>query len=131
MGRSTRVADGGGGTIIATAEMTAPPERVFRALTTDEVERWWGSPDFYRQTDWTADLRVCGQWSVTVRFPDGNTSGGSGEFVEIDEPRKIVMTRKFERHPLQGTRETTITYRLDPTPRTRLAGRLPETQRLG
>ncbi len=24
------------------------------------------------------------------------------------------MTRKFEKHPLQGTRETTITYRLDP-----------------
>jgi uncharacterized protein YndB with AHSA1/START domain len=110
------VADGGGGTIIATAEITAPPERVFRALTTDEVERWWGSPDFYFQTDWTADLRVCGQWNVTVRFPDGNTNGGSGEFVEIDEPRKLVMTRKFEKHPLLGTRETTITYRLDPAP---------------
>jgi hypothetical protein len=24
------------------------------------------------------------------------------------------MTRKFEKHPLLGTRETTITYRLDP-----------------
>ena len=108
------VADGGGGTIIATAAVPAPPERVFRALTTNDVERWWGHPDFYRQTDWKADLRVRGQWSVTVRFVDGSTNGGSGEFAEIDAPRKLVMTRKFEKHPLQDTRETTITYRLDP-----------------
>lgn len=110
------VADGGGGTIIATAEVAAPPERVFRALTTDEVERWWGHPDFYRMTEWNADFRVCGQWSVMVHFPDGNTNGGAGEFAEIEAPRKIVMTRKFEDHPLLGTRETTITYRLEPIP---------------
>jgi uncharacterized protein YndB with AHSA1/START domain len=55
------VVDGGGGTIIATAEVAAAPERVFRAFTTHEVERWWGHADFYRQTDWKADLRVCGQ----------------------------------------------------------------------
>jgi hypothetical protein len=42
----------------------APPERVFRALTTDEVERWWGHPDYYRSTDWKVDLRVQGQWSA-------------------------------------------------------------------
>jgi uncharacterized protein YndB with AHSA1/START domain len=112
MGRA--VADGGGGTIIATAEVAAPPERVFRALPTNEVERWWGHPDFYRQTEWTADLRVCGQWSVTGVFADGNINHGSGEFAEIDVPRKLVMRRRFEKHPLQGTRETTITDRLDP-----------------
>lgn len=110
------VADGGGGTIIATADVDAPPERVFRALTTDEVERWWGHPDYYRQTDWKADLRVQGRWSVAVRFTDGSTNGGSGEFAELDAPRKIVMTRRFENHPLQDARETTITYRLDPIP---------------
>jgi uncharacterized protein YndB with AHSA1/START domain len=98
-----------GGTIIATAEIATPPERIFQALTTNEVERWWGHPDFYRQTGWKADLRVRGQWSVTVRFADGTTNGGSGEFAEIDAPRKIVMTRRFENHPLLGMRETTIT----------------------
>jgi uncharacterized protein YndB with AHSA1/START domain len=107
------VADGGGGTIIATVEVAAPAEQVFRALTTNEVERWWGHPEFYRMAEWTADLRVCGQWSVRVLFADGNVNGGSGEFAEIDEPRKIVMTRKFAKHPLLGERETTITYRLD------------------
>ena len=108
------VVDVGRGAILATAEFDASPERIFRALITDEVERWWGHPDFYRQTDWKADLRVCGQWSVNVRFVDGSTNGGSGEFAEIDAPRQLLMTRRFEKHPLQGTRETTITYRLDP-----------------
>jgi hypothetical protein len=42
--------------IIATAEVAASPERTFRVLTTNEVERWWGHPDFYHQTGWTADL---------------------------------------------------------------------------
>ncbi len=39
-----------------------------------------------------------------------------GEFCEIEFPDKIVMTRKFDRHPFQGPRETTITYRLEPSP---------------
>lgn len=108
------VVDAGTGTIIATAEVPALPERVFQALTTREVERWWGHPDFYRQTGWSADLRVQGQWGVTVVFKDGSSNVGVGEFAEIDPPRKLVMTRRFEKHPLQGTRETTITYRLDP-----------------
>jgi len=107
------VADGGGGTIVATAEVATPPERVFQAFTSNDVEKWWGHPDFYRMTDWQADLRVCGGWSVVVRFADGSTNGGSGEFAEIEAPRKLVMTRKFEKHPLLGTRETTITYRFE------------------
>jgi len=47
-----------GETIMASAEIVAPPERVFHALITDEVERWWGSCESYRMVDWTADLRV-------------------------------------------------------------------------
>lgn len=109
------VADGGGGTIIATAEVEAPPERVSQLFTANEVERWWGHRDYYRWTDWKADLRVQGQWSVTVCLNDGSTNAGWGEFVEIEVPRKLVMTRIFKQHPLQGKRETTITYRLDPT----------------
>ncbi len=34
------VADGIGGVIIAVADIDAVPERVFRALTNDEVEKW-------------------------------------------------------------------------------------------
>jgi len=60
--RSPRAAvDTGRGTIIATAEMDAPPERVFRALTTKEVERCWGHPEFYHQKNWKGDFRRTGR----------------------------------------------------------------------
>jgi uncharacterized protein YndB with AHSA1/START domain len=108
------VADGVAGVVIAVADIDAQPERVFRALTTNEAERWWGHADFYRMERWTADLRVCGPWSVTVRFPDGNVVHADGEFAALEEPRSIVMTRRFDKHPLLGTRETTIAYRLEP-----------------
>lgn len=35
----------------ATAEVPAPPERVFRALITNEVERWWATPISTAQSD--------------------------------------------------------------------------------
>ena len=62
---------------------------------------------------------------MKVVLVDGNTNMGSGEFAEIDAPRKLVMTRRFEKHPLQGTHETTITYRLDPLPNGSVTVRIP------
>lgn len=108
------VADGGGGTIIAVADVLATPERVFDLFTTKEVERWWRDPGHSHWEDWKADLRVQGQWSVTVYLNDGGSNAGWGEFVEIEAPHKLVMTRVFKQHPLQGKRETTITYRFTP-----------------
>jgi hypothetical protein len=34
-----------GDTILATGHVAMPPERVFNALTTHEVEHWWGASD--------------------------------------------------------------------------------------
>ena len=39
------VADLMEGTILATVEIGAPIEKVFRALTSDEITQWWGSPE--------------------------------------------------------------------------------------
>jgi uncharacterized protein YndB with AHSA1/START domain len=104
-----------GETILATVDIAAPPERVFRALTTEETERWWGSPSVYRVTDWKADVRVGGLWSLIVRLPDGSVLPASGRFLEIDTPSKIVQTRKYDWDcPVLGRRDTIVTYRLDP-----------------
>jgi uncharacterized protein YndB with AHSA1/START domain len=104
-----------GETILATADLAAPPDRVFTALNTDEVETWWGSPDTYRMTAWKADLRVGGRWSAVVVMADGARCPASGVFLEIDAPSKIVLTRRYDwDYPLLGWRDTTVTYRLDP-----------------
>jgi uncharacterized protein YndB with AHSA1/START domain len=104
-----------GDIILATMDLSMPPGRVYDALITDEVEVWWGSPEIYRMTNWKADLRVGGKWTVGVKLNDGNTLPASGTFIELDKPRKIVHTRRYDwDHPLLGRRETVVTYRLDP-----------------
>jgi uncharacterized protein YndB with AHSA1/START domain len=104
-----------GETIMASADIGAAPERVFRALVTKEVEQWWGSADTYRMVDWSADLRVGGCWAVIVRTADGTDRPASGEFLEIEAPRRIVQTRAYEwDHPTLGRRQTTVAYLLEP-----------------
>ncbi|MEP6677333.1 MAG: SRPBCC domain-containing protein [Ferruginibacter sp.] len=109
------VADGIGGMILATAEVNGTPEQVFNALITNEIENWWKYSGIYYQKDWKADVHACGQWSVTVQLNDGNQVHGFGEFCEVSFPDKIVMTRRFSAHPFLGDRETTITYRFQPS----------------
>jgi quinol monooxygenase YgiN/uncharacterized protein YndB with AHSA1/START domain len=83
-------------------------------MTTVEMEQWWGSPDVYRITDWNADFRVGGRWSLLVRLPDGNAMPASGTFIEIDAPRKLKLTRRYDwPHPTLGSAETSVTYQLD------------------
>ena len=107
-----------GETIMASAEIEAPPERIFRALVGKEVEQWWGSADSYRMIDWSADLRVGGRWTVTARGADGRDMPASGEFVEIEAPRRIVQTRAYAwDHPTLGRRQTTLAWLLQPTAR--------------
>lgn len=104
-----------GDTVLATIDVPATPERVFRALNTTETERWWGEAGVYRQTDWTSEVRVGGRWHVITRMADGSSHPSGGEFLEVDAPRKVVITRIYEfDFPLLGRRATRVTYLCDP-----------------
>jgi len=109
--KARAVADLTEGTIVATVEIEAPPERVFRALTTDEIKQWWGSPELYRVTAWTGDPRAGGQWRSVGLGADGAEFSVEGEFVEVVPPRKLVQTWKA---PWDGNNVTRITMRLEP-----------------
>src|SRR5260370_13385723 len=89
------VADGVAGMLLASAEVSESPDQVFRALTTNEVERWWTIPGVYHLKDWKADLRAQGRWSVTVELNDGKQLNEWGAFCKADVTDKIVMTRRF------------------------------------
>jgi uncharacterized protein YndB with AHSA1/START domain len=106
------IADIGEGAILAIVDVAAPPDRVFRAITTpEEIVRWWGSDEAYRTTGWTQELRVGGPWRAEGRGADDSAFSVEGEFVEIDPPRRLVHTWKA---PWDGGHVTTVTYRLDP-----------------
>jgi uncharacterized protein YndB with AHSA1/START domain len=107
--------DGVAGIILANAEVFGTPDQVFRALMTNEVEKWWTIPGVYHLKDWNADLRIQGPWSVTVELHDGRQLNEWGEFCALEIVNNIVMTRRFGANPLIGERETTLTYRFEPS----------------
>ncbi len=106
------VADLSDGVVLATVEIEAPPERVFRALTDpNEVVAWWGSAETYRTEEWSADVRVGGRWQGRGRSADGKPYSVGGEFVEVDPPRRLVQTWNYD---WEGGQSTVLAYKLEP-----------------
>lgn len=102
-----------GGVVKAEIEITAPPERVFKALTNAaELAAWWGAHGMYHTTEWQIDLRPGGKWSTVAINADGSRSTVGGEYLEIDPPRLLVHTW---RPSWDDFMETTIRYDLQPT----------------
>jgi uncharacterized protein YndB with AHSA1/START domain len=80
------------GTVSGYVDIAAPPERVFRALSTDEMAKWWGQDGMYRTHDYEIDLRPGGKWSCKATSPDGNTMIVRGEYITVDPPRILEYT---------------------------------------
>jgi uncharacterized protein YndB with AHSA1/START domain len=90
--RARSVADLAEGAILATVEIAAPPERVFRALASKEIVEWWGADGVYRTTEWTGDVRAGGKWRCVGMGADGHTFAVEGEYREVEEPHRLVYT---------------------------------------
>lgn len=75
----------------------APRERVFDAWTEPErIEQWWG-PEGFTSTVHEMDVRLGGAFRIDMHAPDGTVYPDSGEFHEVVEPERLVMTsRAFE-----------------------------------
>jgi uncharacterized protein YndB with AHSA1/START domain len=108
--KATAIADVTEGVVLARVDIAATPERVFRALTTEELTRWWGADDMYRTTAFSMDLRPGGRWRSEGKGADGHAFHVEGEVVEVDPPRRLVQTWKPSWEPGPAT---TITYTLD------------------
>jgi uncharacterized protein YndB with AHSA1/START domain len=104
------VADFAEGKIVATVEIEAPPERVFRALASEEIVHWWGADGIYKTTEWTGDVRPGGHWRASGVEADGKRFAVEGEYLETDPPHKLVHTWKPTWDPGSAT---TVTYRLE------------------
>ena len=103
------VADVTAGVIVATVEIAAPAERVFRALASREIVNWWVRAGVFNTTDWTGDVRVGGHWRASG-VARGEPYVVEGQFLEVEPPRKLVHTWKRRGAPGPAT---TVTYVLD------------------
>lgn len=86
---------------LITRVFDAPPDLVFKALTTTElVQRWWG----FETSEWLVceiDLRVGGKWRYVTR-DEGMEVGFHGEYREIKLPHRLVFTEMYEGVPDPG-----------------------------
>jgi uncharacterized protein YndB with AHSA1/START domain len=104
------VADLSQGLILARVDIAAPPERVFRALASEEVAKWWGAEGVYQTTTFTIDPQPGGTWRGEGKGADGTPFHVEGEVLEIDPPRRLVQTWR----PSWGDgTPTTLTYSLE------------------
>lgn len=104
--------------------IAARPSIVFEALTTTEgMTSWWG-PDEGPVLSATADVRVGGRFCVRFRLAAGSehAHGASehectGEFLEIEAPRRIVMSWRwiFGGDPGERERVSRLELHLRPT----------------
>jgi RNA polymerase sigma-70 factor (ECF subfamily) len=109
--KARAVADLAEGRILATVEVGAPPERVFRALASAEIVRWWVRPGVFDTTEWAGDVHAGGRWRASGRVR-GNPYVLEGEFLQVEPPRRLVHTwRAFE---ALGA-PTTVSVLVEPT----------------
>jgi uncharacterized protein YndB with AHSA1/START domain len=85
------VADLREGLILASMEVAAGPERVFRALTSTEITEWWVRPGVFDTREWAGGLRPSGRWRASG-MTRGEPYVQQGEFLEIESPRWLVHT---------------------------------------
>ena len=78
-----------------TAEFAATPERVWQLWQDPrQLERWWGPPT-YPATFTAHDLRKGGRMEYHMTGPTGDTPKAFWDVVEVDPPRRIVLSDGF------------------------------------
>jgi uncharacterized protein YndB with AHSA1/START domain len=99
--------------ILITREFDAPPALVWRTITEpDLVRRWWGA-GMGEMTVCEIDLRVGGKWRYAqTAASSGDTVEFYGEYLELEEPTKVVNTEIFAPFP---DSPTTCTCTLTPS----------------
>lgn len=77
----------------------APAEAVFDAWLSPEVlRRWWPAGVDWETPVAEVDPRVGGHLRLVMRGPNGQEFGGSGEYLEIDRPRRLAFTWTWDGH---------------------------------
>jgi uncharacterized protein YndB with AHSA1/START domain len=82
--------------------------RVFRAWTEVDQIRKWSCPEGVTLLDATADLRVGGAYSLTMKTDEDTTLVASGSYREVESPSRLVYTWDWD-HDEHAVGETLVT----------------------
>ncbi len=85
--------------ILITREFDAPKHLVYRAYTTPELIRRWWAGRRGQVTSVDVDLRVGGAWRYVMTATAGFEVAFHGEFREIVQDERLVMTEVYEGAP--------------------------------
>ena len=104
------VADLEQGLILASVELAAAPQRVFRALASSEITEWWVRPGVFDTRAWAGDVQPGGRWQASG-MTRGQPYVQGGEFLDVESPRRLVHT--WEGTGKEG-QTSTVTYVVEP-----------------
>jgi uncharacterized protein YndB with AHSA1/START domain len=93
--------------------IAASREVVFDAwLTADVLKRWWPAGSDWETPIAEVDARVGGKLRLVMRSPDGEEFGGTGEFIEIERPERLVYSWTWDGHGAhEGTNLVEVEFR--------------------
>jgi len=57
-GTARAVADAAKGQLLASVELAATPERVFKAIASSEITSWWVRPGVFDTREWSGEVRA-------------------------------------------------------------------------
>jgi len=110
----------------------APRELVWQAITKPEhIPNWWGPRDIPMTVE-AMDFRVGGRWRWIGHSRDGDAPF-TGEYLEIDPPKRIVHTEAFDVEPFNQGEPALVTITLeevDGGTRLRSSSRFPSVEAL-
>lgn len=80
----------------------APADRLFRAWTDPEIIKQWWPPEGFSEPSAEVDLTIGGAFRIGMKPPQGDVFYATGTYQEIDSPKKLVFTWRWEAEDLSG-----------------------------
>lgn len=89
--------------------ITAPIDWVFAAWTDPSLIGDWFGPDGFSVVESQLDLRVGGQYRISIAAPDGSRICHYGEYVDVERPRRLAFTWVLDGQDCDGSRAAQAT----------------------